>query len=63
MPIDTSSGGGRPIPIKPSKKPLYSLSHTINSLDNEFQCFDEDHRNRIDIYKSKTSEVFETIPR
>ena len=34
MPSYESSGGGRPIRSAPSKKSQYSLSYTINFLDN-----------------------------
>ena len=37
MPIDAGSGGVIPIPSTSSKKSLYSLSNTINYLDNRIQ--------------------------
>ena len=61
MPSDSSSGGGIPFTRMSSKKALESLGPTINFIDNFFQCFDEKFQNRIAIYKSKMSELFETI--
>ena len=59
MPSDASSGGARPMPNTSSKNSLYSLGHTINFLGNWLQCFDNNYQNRIAIYKSKMSKLFE----
>ena len=40
MPDDASSGGGIPITSMSYNKTLLSLVHTINSIDNWFQCFE-----------------------
>ena len=63
IPSDASIFGEIPMTSMSSKKSLYSLVHTYNFLDNWIQCFDEDYQNRIAIYKSKMSELFETIPK
>ena len=58
MPSDASSGCGRTISSKSTKKSHYSLSHTINFLDNWLQLFDANYHNRTAFYKSKMSELF-----
>ena len=63
IPSDASIFGEIPMTSMSSKKSLYSLVHTYNFLDNWIQCFDEDYQNRIAIYKSNMSELFETIPK
>ena len=40
MTSDASSGGGIPITSMSYNETLLSLVHTINSIDNWFQCFE-----------------------
>ena len=63
MPSDASSGDGITMPSVSSKKSLHSLDHTANFIDGWLQCFDDNYQNRISIYKSKMSELFETTPK
>ena len=60
---DAISGGGIPIPSTSSKKSLHSLGIRINFIGNRVQCFDDNNQNMITIYKSKMSELLQTIPK